>query len=325
MKKLRIGILGAANIATRSVIPAILELPEIYDFVGVATRNISKEQELTSKFSCQVFEGYDSILYKDIIDAVYIPLPNSLHFQWVKESLQKGIHVLVEKSLAMSLEEVTELTHLSNKKNVALVENFQFRFHTQLQVLKKQLESNIIGELKYMRSSFEFPPFPDKTNIRYDANLGGGALYDAGAYPVKISQIILGNDIDVKASSMHIDRTMGVDIYGGAFLKQKNSSLFSEISFGFDNYYRCNVELFGTKGIISTERIFTAPPGFEPSILIKVAGEDSMVINVPSCNHFMNMLQHFYKVVSNPGLIQQENIDNINQSKLLQNIYEQAS
>ncbi|RZK37037.1 MAG: Gfo/Idh/MocA family oxidoreductase [Pedobacter sp.] len=323
-QKIRIGILSTANIGKRSTIPAILALPDYFELVGIASRNLPAAELVAKEFNCEAFGTYEELLKKDLIDAVYIPLPNSLHHQWVKHALTEGIHVVVEKSLGCNLEEVKELTEIAEKNNLALLENFQFRFHPQLKCIQDQLASGKIGTLRYIRSSFEFPPFPDQTNIRYQKELSGGALLDAGAYPLKISQLFLGRDISVAASTLRYDNELGVDLGGGAFLKQNEGDLYSEVSFGFDNFYQCSIELFGTKGKISTNRIFSAPPGYSPNIKIEVSGPAETIELEPS-NHFIHMLEHFYQVINSDTIRKDEYLQNVNQSRLIQELYNFAN
>lgn len=323
-QKIRIGILSTANIGKRSTIPAILALPDYFELVGIASRNLPAAELVAKEFNCEAFGTYEELLKKELIDAVYIPLPNSLHHQWVKHALTEGIHVVVEKSLGCNLEEVKELTEIAEKNNLALLENFQFRFHPQLKYIQGQLASGKIGTLRYIRSSFEFPPFPDQTNIRYQKELSGGALLDAGAYPLKISQLFLGRDISVAASTLRYDNELGVDLGGGAFLKQNEGDLYSEVSFGFDNFYQCSIELFGTKGKISTNRIFSAPPGYSPNIKIEVSGPAETIELEPS-NHFIHMLEHFYQVINSDTIRKDEYLQNVNQSRLIQELYNFAN
>ncbi|UJH91295.1 Gfo/Idh/MocA family oxidoreductase [Antarcticibacterium sp. 1MA-6-2] len=291
--KIRIGVLGAANIAVRSVIPAIESLQERFELVGIGSRSASKKQDVDQQ---KLIEGYDNLLDNFSLDAVYIPLPNSLHFEWVRKALERGIHVLVEKSLGCSYEEVVELNKLASEKDLVLVENFQFRFHSQLKYVLDVLKDGKLGELRIVRSTFCFPPFPDKENIRYKEELGGGALLDAGAYPVKISQLLLGNDLQVTSAVLN-NEDQEVDIWGGAFLQQKNGKLFSEIAFGFDNYYQCSVELVGSKGRLYTNRIFTAGEAVTPTILLETNSEGPKEIKLNPDNHFRNMLVHFSELI----------------------------
>lgn len=319
-----IGILGCAQIAERSVIPAIQSLGEEFNVLGVASRDAGKAEACGQRLGIPAVVGYDALLEVSDLDAVYIPLPNGLHAEWIEKALNKGIHVLVEKSLACTLEEVTRLNELAAAKGLALVENFQFRFHPQIQVIKDIVDSGRIGDLRCMRSSFGFPPFPDADNIRYDKALGGGALLDAGAYTLKVSQLLLGADLTVAAANLNCGDSSEVDIWGGAYLQQSEGPLFSEVAFGFDQQYRCGVELWGSTGRLTTNRVFTAPAEYHAEILIE-SGMDSEVVKVEAANHFMNMLKHFHSLISDAGGRASEYSQNINQARLIHEVFAKAN
>lgn len=324
MSKIRIGILGTSNIAKKAIIPTLVSLNHLFEIVGIASRNISKLEDITNTLNVEAFQGYDSIIDKKHIDAIYIPLPNALHFEFVEKALKNGIHVLVEKSLGCNLSEVTKLVSLSRSNRLVLMENFQFRFHSQLKFLIDKLNSKEIGEIRAIRAAFGFPPFSDLDNIRYKKELGGGALLDAGAYTAKISQIILGNGLNVEAASLNKTPNDNVDIWGGAFLKHKETGLFSSLAFGFNNYYQCGVDIWCSKGKISTNRLFTAPPGYEPVFEIETP-EDKQTVTLPSDNHFVNMLTHFYNCIDSDDLKEIENIQNLDQARLIEGIKNKAN
>jgi dTDP-3,4-didehydro-2,6-dideoxy-alpha-D-glucose 3-reductase len=316
MSKLNIGVLGCANIAGRYVIPAIQNLQNEFNLVSVSSRSACKAEEFGSKFCVEPVVGYEELIKKADLNAVYIPLPNSLHYEWIKKALQNGLHVLSEKSLACSLRDVEELTEISFSNNLALVENFQFRFHRQFSQIQDIMGSGKLGEVRCIRSSFGFPPFPDNDNIRYQKSLGGGALLDAGAYPLKLSSLLLGSDISVDASSLCYDQDRHVDLWGGAFIRQKYGDMFSEVAFGFDNYYQCSLEIWGSKAKLTTDRIFTAPPGFRPTIEVHKPAEIE-TITVEEDNHFVNMLRYFNAVADSHDLIRKEGQMNLEQAKLI--------
>lgn len=316
-KKIRIGVIGCASIARKQIIPAIKSIPQQFLLSGIASRNFENAQLLGHYFQTQPFKSYDSLIDSGELDAVYIPLPNAMHAEWVDYALQKGIHVLVEKSLACSVLEVENLCSLARKNKLALVENFQFRFHRQLSRIKELLEDGEIGELRSLRSSFGFPPFTEPDNIRYQRSLGGGALFDAGAYTIKVTQEFLGSDLLVSGACLHENYEIGVDLWGGGFIHQRAGDLFSQISFGFDNFYQCELELWGSKGKLRANRIFTAPPGFSPDLIMETV-DGTRSIKVPADNHFINMLLHFYRVIHNESLAEIEFSHNINQAKLIQ-------
>ena len=320
MKKLvNIGIIGCADIAERFIVPTLLGLADNFHITGFASRTKDKANNFLNKFGIKDYNSYENLLDEKQLDALYIPLPNSLHSEWIETALNKNLHVLVEKSMACNLADVLRLNHIAADKNLVLVENFQFRFHKQLFELKNIVSNGDIGELRCVRSSFGFPPFPNKENIRYIKELGGGALYDAGAYPIKISQIFLGQDIEVSSANLWYDDEKNVDIWGGAYLRQKEGPLFAEIAFGFDNYYQCNLELWGSKGKVSANRIFTSPPGAKAEIVLE-SNNGKKVITIDADDHFKNMLIYFYElIISKMGRIS-EYEQNINQSRLLQDL-----
>ncbi len=312
----KIGVIGCADIARRYVIPALLSLEDHYILSGVASRTQEKARQFANEFNIKSFIGYETLLNEEQLDAVYIPLPNLMHAEWIERALNNNLHVLVEKSMACSYEEVKYLNELASQRSLVLVENFQFRFHNQLAVISDLINEGKIGEIRCVRSSFGFPPFSDPDNIRNNKELGGGALLDAGAYPLKITQIFLGQDIEVSSANLWYDEEKDIDIWGGAYLKQKKGPLFAEIAFGFDNFYQCNLELWGSEGKINTNRIFTTPPDFSPEIIFE-SSNGSEIISVEPCNHFEKMLLHFYNLITTKEGLTIEYTQNINQSRLI--------
>jgi predicted dehydrogenase len=317
---IKIGVLGTANIALKSVIPNIKVMSDYFQLAGVASRSSDKLLAISKLITCNLYLGYDSLLNDESIDAIYIPLPNALHFEWIKKSLNKGKHVLVEKSLGCSLAEVDYLTNLAKKYNLVILENFQFRFHPQLDLIKEIINNGIIGEFRSLRASFGFPPFLDQENIRYKKELGGGALLDAGAYTTKISQILLGNNLKVNASNLNFNLKYDVDIWGGAYLSNQNSGMFSQLSFGFDNHYQCGIEIWGSKGKLTTNRLFTAPSDYKPEIIIENSSSLKEIVIAPNANQFEKMLLHFYKLINSKVGIDLEHEQNLDQARLLNDI-----
>jgi len=323
-KKINIAVLGCAAIAERSVIPAIIDLPDYYNLCGIASRNADKVSIFAQRFNTKPYFGYQNAIDDKFIDAVYIPLPNSLHYEWVKKALQAKKHVLVEKSLACSLAESVELNNLAKINNLALVENFQFRFHSQLTYIQDIIQKGAIGEIRSIRSSFGFPGLSSEDDIRYQKELGGGALLDAGAYPIKIAQIFMGNNIEVKAANLNDIEGKEVDIWGGAYLKQIDGNLFAEIAFGFQHFYQCNIEIWGSKGKLYSNRIFTAGNNVKPIIEIETqSGKENITLSVDK--HFHNMLIYFNNVINSDILKEKEYIDNINQARLIQQTIQKSN
>jgi NDP-hexose-3-ketoreductase len=313
--KLNIAIIGCAEIADTAIIPAIKLMSEHYNLVGIASRSKEKSFKFAEKFNTKAYHLYESILDIDGLDAVYIPLPNSLHYEWAAKCLKRGLNVLVEKSMACNFEDVEMLNKMAAKKNLALVENFQFRFHSQLKFIQKIVDGGKVGELRSIKSSFGFPPFKDPENIRYKKNLGGGSLLDAGVYPLKILQVFMGFSIEVLASKLHILNDL--DIWGSAYIGSKNSDLVGHITFGFDNHYQCELEIVGSLGRIYTNRIFTAPPDYNPIVELHTLKDGYQKFKLEADNHFRNMLLHFKNLVVSKVNLSDEYDQNINHAELI--------
>ena len=128
MEKLKIGILGTANIAVRSIIPSIKTLKNKYELYGIANRDKSKAEKIANVFDTKAFKNYSAILDTEILDAIYIPLPNSMHYEWVNYALERNIHVLVEKSLTCSYKNTLELCKKAEVKVLCSLKIFNSGF-----------------------------------------------------------------------------------------------------------------------------------------------------------------------------------------------------
>jgi len=299
---IKIGVMGCANIAQRSVIPAILNHPG-FKLVAVASRTQEKANTFSAQFNCKGVIGYESLLLEDI-NAVYIPLPSGLHEEWVSKSLHAGKHVFVEKSFGVNHASTNRMLQIARKNKLVAMENFMFPYHSQHTFLMHLIQSGEIGELRNFRASFGFPPLP-KDNFRYNPALGGGAIMDAAAYTVKASLTILGNELEFLSSTLLCNKSTKVDTAGSAHLIYKKS-VPVQLSWGFDNFYQCGVELWGSKGKISTNRTYTANVGFQPTIRIETHGKITEHI-LPADNHFRNILNALSKNILETNYLQTTN------------------
>lgn len=285
MTTIKIGVLGCANIAQRAVIPAIKNNIN-FQLIAVASRDIQKATTFASMYDCEAIDGYQNLLDRDDIDIVYIPLPTGLHEEWVLKSLKAGKHIYIEKSAAVDFQSATKMVNFARQKNLMIIENFMFLYHKQHIFVKELINRGEIGTIRCFRSSFGFPPL-SSNNFRYHKKLGGGALLDAGAYTVRASQLFLGKDIWAEASTLsYLDSS--VDIYGGAYLKA-GTGIFAEIAFGFDNFYQCNYEIWGSEGKITAQKAFTPGPDYKPRIVLEK--QDNIInYDIEPDNHFVNIL-----------------------------------
>ncbi|MDA3924606.1 MAG: Gfo/Idh/MocA family oxidoreductase [Kiritimatiellae bacterium] len=292
MNKIRVGVLGCANIAVRSIMPEIVS-SEHFELVAVASRSQEVAEKNAEFFNCEPSD-YSKLINNDDLDAIYVPLPTGLHYEWVLKCLMAGKHVLCEKSLGCNYEQVLEIINYARKQKLLVMENFQFRYHSQNILVKKMVASGDVGDIRCLRVSFGFPPFKDAmNNIRYKKELGGGALLDAGAYTLKAATFLLECGFDVKASTLSYQKGCAVDLWGAAYL-ESSDGVVAELAFGFDNFYQCGYEIWGSKGRLVTTRAFTAPPGFSPQLIVENSQGLKEIALEPD-NHFKNMLLRFYE------------------------------
>jgi dTDP-3,4-didehydro-2,6-dideoxy-alpha-D-glucose 3-reductase len=313
---IRIAILGTAAIAKKAIIPALHALPNLFQVQGYGSRREKTITEVDDVLGLPMLGSYADVVARNDVDAVYIPLPNALHAHWIEAALLANKHVLVEKPLACTLEDVVRLNQLAENKHLVLMENFQFRFHQQFAILTNLLQSGKIGEIRIIKSYFGFPPFADTTNIRYQKALGGGALFDAGVYPIKLAQILLGSQLVLQGAISTKNNISNVDIHGSGMLVEANTGIGFHFGFGFDNYYQCSVEVWGSSGKLTTNRIFTAPPGYKPTIIVETK-EGVEEIAVASDNHYANMLKYFATLHNNAEARKNEYSQNIQQAQLI--------
>jgi NDP-hexose-3-ketoreductase len=286
--------MGCASIAQRSMIPAIKALPEQFELTAIASRSAGKAAEFGSLFNTVGVTGYDQLLAIPGIEAIYMPLPTGLHEEWIDKALNAGKHVLVEKSLAADFNSASRLIGKAKEKRLVLQENFMFRHHSQHSFTWELLRENKLGDLRLFRSQFGFPPL-DKHNFRYDPQAGGGSLLDAGAYTVKASQWFLGRGLELLNAVLYMDSDRAVDIYGNATLISK-SGVVAQLSFGFDNFYQCNYELWGSKGRVLASKAFTPKPTEQPLMIWEGAGQQD-ARSMPADNHFENILKDFHSAI----------------------------
>ncbi|ORX85096.1 NAD(P)-binding protein [Basidiobolus meristosporus CBS 931.73] len=178
---LRIGLLGASNIAPNAVIRPAKSMSSVI-IAGVAARDKARATEYAQKWSLpKVYEDYEALVNDPEVDAIYNALPNSLHHSWTLRALNSGKHVLVEKPGASNAEQALELLNKAQAKNLVLLEAFHNRFHPFMQHVRELLASKKYGAPTRIEAQFFLVPgVCQPTDFRYDFEFAGGALMDLG-------------------------------------------------------------------------------------------------------------------------------------------------
>jgi D-xylose 1-dehydrogenase (NADP+, D-xylono-1,5-lactone-forming) len=267
------GILGYARIAKNSVIPAILK-SENSLFYALASGDPEKRQECQELFHCQkVYEKYDQLLEDPEIQAVYIPLPNSLHKEWAIKAMQKGKHVLCEKPIALNADECQQMIQVAKENQVVLMEAFMYRYTDRVKKINEILANGEIGAVQYINSTFRFLLNRPNT-IKHRPELGGGSLYDVGCYPVNFVGMITGQIPESVVSESVMEN--GVDMIFSAVLKYPNG-IIATINSGFNAFSQMNSEIVGTEGRIEIQDTFLGTAG--TLMVVTEAGSRQVAIN----------------------------------------------
>ncbi len=260
---LRLGILGCADVVTRRMIPAFTAADGVA-VTAIASRSQEKADSFAARIGAVGVSGYQTLLDREDVDAVYIPLPASMHTEWISRALLAGKHVLTEKPATTSAAETAEVAALARRNRLVLMENYMFVHHSQHAEVTRLLRAGAIGTVQTFTSAFMIPARP-RDDIRYRSDLGGGALLDTGGYPVRAARLLLGDPLDVVGASERFDEDLGVDVGGMALLRAADGTLAS-VSYGLRHAYASFYELVGTAGILRLEHVFTTPADRRPVI-----------------------------------------------------------
>lgn len=260
MDKVRVGILGCAEIANRYSIPAFKALSNV-EVVAVASRTPEKAEAYAKTHSLEA-EDYESLLERSDIDVVYIPLPVGLQEEWALKAAAKGKHIICEKSITGSFDSAKRMVEACQEAGVALYENFVPEFHPQHAKILSLISEGSIGE-RLVWSGFDGYPARTADDIRYRSDLGGGAVNYAGCYTVFMARKIMQGE-PLAVTCRLVSNDDGVDVAGSAILEFKNGEAL--MSFGFDRLYQNTYSVWGEKGLVRTDRAFALPPTHVPNI-----------------------------------------------------------
>jgi predicted dehydrogenase len=253
MAKVRIGVVSAANIGRKVVIPSILRA-ENAELVALASSGDTGASFLrATELDVRLHGSYDELLADSGVDAVYIPLPNHMHAEWSKRAADAEKHVLCEKPAALDAAETADMIEHCVGRGVVWMEAFMYRYHPQWAAVRRLLDEGAVGELRTVRSVFTFT-VRDSANIRRRPEYGGGSLYDVGAYCVNVSRWMFGRPpVAVTGISQPSPEGVDEDFLGVLDFGSGQSAQFVS---SLSQPYRHHVQLLGTEGTITVPQAF---------------------------------------------------------------------
>lgn len=267
------GLLSTARI-NGALIPA-LKASKRSRLAAVASRNASAAESYAREWKIPRAHGsYEALLHDPEVDVVYNSLPNHVHAEWTIKALQAGKHVLCEKPLGLSVQEVDAMAAAAGATGSVLEEAFMYRHHPQTLKVKEIVDSGVVGELQLIRGAFTFI-LTRPGDIRLKKETGGGSIWDVGCYPISYARMIAGAE-PVEAFGWQVAGESGVDESFTGQLRFPNE-VFAQFDCGFRSPARSFMEIIGSEGILSVPVPFK--PGPHEKIMLK-RGEKTQVTEV---------------------------------------------
>ena len=288
-KKLKWGVISTANIGRWAVNPAI-QAASNSELVAVASRDSQTATDFAKQWNIpESYGSYEALLDDSEIDAVYIPLPNSLHREWTIKAADSGKHVLCEKPLGLTESQCREMSAAAEANNVKFMEAFMYRFHPRTERVLEMIRDGVVGELKMIQSTFTFRlTKPD--NIRLQPELGGGALMDVGCYCINVSRTMAGAE-PVEVQAFESKSPSGVDNMMAGTMRFSND-VFASFECGLNTKRRESYEIGGTKASLRVADAFL--PGTDDVVIEEHRdGEETVLHSIAGIDEYQCMVEHF--------------------------------
>lgn len=272
-KILNWGLLSTARINRALIKP--LRASKRTRLLGVASRSLINAEAYASEWDIpKAYDSYEAMLADPEIDVVYNPLPNHLHAEWTVKALQAGKHVLCEKPLALTLQEVDSIITASQATGRWAAEAFMYRHHTQTLKIKELVDSGAIGDLQLIKGSFSFV-LTREGNYRFIKEYGGGSLWDVGCYPVSFARMIVGEE-PAEVFGWQVAGPGGSDesFYGQM---RFGNGVHAQFDCGFKSQFRSFIEVVGTQGKIDVPNPFK--PGLKNEIVL-TRGDETETLRI---------------------------------------------
>ena len=299
MRKLTWGILSTAKIGMKHVIPA-MQGSERCAMLAIASRDHATAVAAAGELGIsRAYGSYEELLADPEIEAVYNPLPNHLHVPWSIKAMEAGKHVMCEKPIALDADGARQLAETSERTERLVAEAFMVRHHPQWQATKAIVDSGRLGDVRAMQTIFSYF-LADPANIRNQADIGGGGLYDIGCYAINTARYIFAGEPERVIGLFDNDPVMRTDrMTSGlaAFAGQRHLTFTCATQL-----VPCQrVQIFGTRGRIEIEIPFNAPAGQATQITIDdgrdLVGGGVEVTTLPACNQYAEQGDAFARAV----------------------------
>jgi predicted dehydrogenase len=299
---LRWGVLSTANIGRKAVAPAVRASTN-GRLAAVASRDERSARAYANELGIPRWHGsYAALLDDPEVDAIYLPLPNSLHREWTIRALEAGKHVLCEKPLALTAADCEAMAAAAHTHGVQLMEAFMYRFHPRTEALIAAVHGGDIGEVKLVRSAFTFA-LRSRDDIRLSAELGGGALRDVGSYCVNVARTLYGSEpVEAQAFARYGDSDVDEELAGTLRFRSDDGDVFAQLHCALTLERQEFVEAVGSGGRMRVDHAFLPGTAEVDSVRTPVGGDPER-LRFDGVDEYRLMVEHFADAVLNGGRV----------------------
>ena len=251
----RWGILGVARINRALIEPLSANGHQL---IGIASRHIDRARTYAeSRGIPRAYGSYEALLDDPDIDAVYIPLPNSMHVEWAVRAAEANKHVLCEKPIAIDSAGVRTLQAAARKYDVVITEAFMYRHHPLVARARELARDGTIGRLQGVRGTFSFV-LDRPGDVRFLPELGGGSLWDVGCYPVSFARTIVGaRPLTVQGAATWAPGDVDLSFFGQL---QFPDNVVAQVHSSFESPFKTEIEIVGSEGRLLIRHPFKPEP-----------------------------------------------------------------
>ncbi len=297
MKPVVWGVLSVSE-HYRARVHTYLSKSPLVQLRGIASRNPKRAAEAARELGMpRAYSSYEELLADKVIEAVYIPLPNHLHAEWVKKAADVGKNVLCEKPFAMNTSEAEQAIATAKRKGVLVMEAFMYRFHPQWKRAREIVKAGEIGTVQAVSTLFTYM-LKDPTNIRNISAAGGGGIWDIGCYAVSSARFLLGQEPTRVISLVHRDPALGVDILTSGILDFGTAR--SMFTIGTQTQPLQRIDVLGSDGGISFPLAFNASPDTATQISV-TTGLGTRQVCAPPTDQYVEMFEAFSRAIREGG------------------------
>jgi dTDP-3,4-didehydro-2,6-dideoxy-alpha-D-glucose 3-reductase len=302
MTSRRVVVWGVGRHALGKVLPAIAAASGL-ELYGVCSRDAQRVAECSDRWRCKGWTDPASMLRDDAIDVVYVATPIALHGENGRRVLEAGKHLWCDKPLATSRDAVNQLIERSARLGLSVCEGHMYLHHPHFRQLRRYITEGHLGRVTSIECRFGIPRL-EHPGFRSDPSLGGGALFDVGCYPISAVHALFPEaPASVAYASIHSQDAWPLDTEGHAVLELSNGAV-AHLEWRINASYRNEIDVWGDRGSVFTEKIFSKPADFVPSFRLRDLRGGETIEPGHAADHFVLMLQDFSKMIDDKDALE---------------------